>query len=552
MLKQRIANYFGSLSFTGLTTGILFLCVSVTPSLLPRHYVVQGLLSGLSLAIGYGVGVGLLVIYRFLELKEPKERVQQIGRRVIGGLLAITVLASFWRMTAWQNSIRDLMQMPALESAYHLRVACIAVLFAVMLLAVSRLLLKFGQYLSTKLQRFVPRRIANAIGFFLVVLGLFLLTNDVIAVRLLHAVDKVFLKIDEVAGDDLEQPADSQFTGSDESRVPWKSIGKQGKLFVLQGPAQADITKFHDATAKHPIRVYVGLRSRETMQERARLALEELKRQGGFERSVLIVATPTGTGWLDPSGVDTVEYLHRGDTAIVSMQYSYLPSWITLPVDPGLASESATALFDVIYAYWRTLPKTSRPELYLHGLSLGALGSESSVSLYTVFEDPIQGAVWSGTPFPARGWQEIVKHRNEGSPVWLPEINDGRMVRFTSQKDAVNTGDAWGPIRVVFIQHASDPMVWFSPDLAWRRPDWLNEPRGPDVSPHLGWFPIVTFLQTACDLPMATAVPLGYGHNYAPSAYIDAWLAVTEPENWTPEMTTRLKELFKQKATPKP
>jgi uncharacterized membrane protein len=66
------------------------------------------------------------------------------------------------------------------------------------------------------------------------------------------------------------------------------------------------------------------------MEQRAELALEELKRVGGFSRSVLVVATPTGTGWLDPGAVDTVEYLHAGDTAIVSMQYSHLPSWITI------------------------------------------------------------------------------------------------------------------------------------------------------------------------------------------------------------------------------
>ena len=38
--------------------------------------------------------------------------------------------------------------------------------------------------------------------------------------------------------------------------------------------------------------------------------------------------------------VDSIEYLHRGDTAIVSMQYSYLPSWITILVDPVRSIDS--------------------------------------------------------------------------------------------------------------------------------------------------------------------------------------------------------------------
>tara|TARA_R110001592_G_C13017549_1_gene737252 strand:+ start:207 stop:563 length:357 start_codon:yes stop_codon:yes gene_type:complete len=90
-------------------------------------------------------------------------------------------------------------------------------------------------------------------------------------------------------------------------------------------------------------------------------------------------------------------------------------------------------------------------------------------------------------------------------------------------------------------------MVWFSPSAAWHQPEWLSEPRGPDVSPGLRWYPIVTFLQVAFDLPMATSVPLGYGHNYSPSSYIDAWVAVTQPEGWSQTDLDRLREHF---ATP--
>jgi uncharacterized membrane protein len=53
---------------------------------------------------------------------------------------------------------------------------------------------------------------------------------------------------------------------------------------------------------------------------------------GGFERSVLVVATPTGSGWLDNGAVDTLEYLHGGDTAIVATQYSYLPRAFDIPM----------------------------------------------------------------------------------------------------------------------------------------------------------------------------------------------------------------------------
>lgn len=103
---------------------------------------------------------------------------------------------------------------------------------------------------------------------------------------------------------------------------------------------------------------------------------------------------------------------------------------------------------------------------------------------------------------------------------------------------------AGGRCAMCLFQYASDPMFFFSPDLLLHKPEWLNGERGPDVSPHLTWYPIITCLQIAFDLPMATSVPRGYGHNYSPANYIDAWIAVTEPKNWTDKDTKRLNHLL--------
>jgi uncharacterized membrane protein len=129
--------------------------------------------------------------------------------------------------------------------------------------------------------------------------------------------------------------------------------------------------------------------------------------------------------------------------------------------------------------------------------------------------------------------------------MWLPTFRDGSLLRFTGKESCLAQGDQrWGPMRFVYIQHASDPMCFFSPDLLYRRPAWLLDPRGPDVSPSLRWYPIVTFLQTAFDLPMATSVPIGYGHNYAPSSYLDAWIAVSQPSGWSDDHTLRVNRLL--------
>jgi uncharacterized membrane protein len=73
-----------------------------------------------------------------------------------------------------------------------------------------------------------------------------------------------------------------------------------------------------------------------------------------------------------------------------------------------------------------------------------------------------------------------------------------------------------------------------------RQPQWMVPPRGEDVSPLLQWFPIVTALQVGIDMMFAAAVPPGHGHDYAAEDYIEAWRAVTAPENWTDEDSKRL------------
>ena len=549
MTNSWLGRYSQTFSFWGLVVGTLFFSASLTPSLLPRPHFVQGVLAGFAAAVGYGVGVSFIALWQYLELPRASGRLDRYSRYASVVVAALIAVGFLWRNSVWQNSIRELMGMEPVATTHPMRVGFIAVLMAVALVASARGLRYCWQVIHRRVSRFVPRRVSYVLSTILVFILVILVANHIIARQALNLADAVFREIDERSDHEIPQPTEPNASGSEASLIAWDSIGLQGKNFVVHGPTEQEISDFLGRQAQAPLRVYVGVRSRESMQERAQLALEELKRVGGFERSVLVVTTPTGTGWLDPGAVDTIEYLHGGDTAIVSMQYSYLPSWITILVDPERSRHSAQYLFKEIYNYWTRLPHDHRPKLYLHGLSLGSLGSESSTDMFTIFADPFQGALWSGPPFPSTDWNELTRARNPGSPMWLPTFRDGSLVRFTGRESCLqDQGDRWGPMRIVYVQHASDPMVFFSGSLLFRRPEWLQGQRGPDVSPYLNWCPIVTFLQVGFDLPMATSVPTGYGHNYAPSTYLDAWIAVTNPPNWTTDDTRRLKALLAQQA----
>ena len=100
----------------------------------------------------------------------------------------------------------------------------------------------------------------------------------------------------------------------------------------------------------------------------------------------------------------------------------------------------------------------------------------------------------------------------------------------------------------MYLQHASDPIAWWTPNLLFREPDWLREPRGYDVSPRMDWIPVVTFLQVSADMAVAVDVPDGHGHRYVRDV-VNGWAAVLQPPGWTPEKTERLRPIMRRRLT---
>ncbi|WP_281983228.1 alpha/beta-hydrolase family protein [Thalassorhabdomicrobium marinisediminis] len=268
--------------------------------------------------------------------------------------------------------------------------------------------------------------------------------------------------------------------------------------------------------------------------------MAELIRQGGFEREVLIVAMPPGTGWLDPGAMDTVEYMHGGDIATVSTQYSYFQSPLALILETQAGLDQAGALISTVHGYWRGLPEDARPRIYIHGLSLGAWSSMHGTDLFALLDDPIDGAVWAGPPFPSSMWQGIVASRNEGSPYILPELGNGRLVRFANHHTSAGGPGGWGDMRIVYLQYSSDPIVFFESASLFRKPEWMGEDAGPDVSPHMRFMPVVTQFQLAVDMALANTAPPGHGHAYYGRDYVGPWVAVTAPADWSEDDTRRL------------
>jgi uncharacterized membrane protein len=292
-----------------------------------------------------------------------------------------------------------------------------------------------------------------------------------------------------------------------------------------------------------PIRVYVGLRSATSLQSESTLAVRELERTGAFNRKVLVVATTTGTGWLNPAMIDPLEYMYHGDTAVVAIQYSFLPSWISFLADKAPAQEAGRDLFDAVYGKWHQLPAASRPALAVFGESLGSFGGEAAFSGTEDIRDRTSGVLWVGPTNSNTLWSRFTAGRDPGSPQWRPAYQGGRTVRFASAPATEAAGPGWEPPRVLYLQNASDPIVWWSWQLAFHQPDWLRETHAPDVSSAMHWYPLVTFWQVAADLALATAVPAGHGHTYGMLQGASSWASIIPPPGWSATRTADLGKL---------
>src|SRR3984893_3945168 len=128
-----------SLCGVGVVLGALFLAASLTPTLVPRSYLTQGVLAGICFAIGYAAGIFWRWLWHYLELPEPSARLRSTTNTIVAVAALLVAVTFLWRAAEWQNSIRGAMGLPPVETAHPLKVCAIALITFVVLLVLARL-----------------------------------------------------------------------------------------------------------------------------------------------------------------------------------------------------------------------------------------------------------------------------------------------------------------------------------------------------------------------------------------------------------------------------
>ncbi|MEE4024587.1 alpha/beta-hydrolase family protein [Gordonia sp. PKS22-38] len=527
--------------FAPMAVAVVFVWLAMTPSLLPRGAFFQGVVSGASAAVGYCLGVFVSWFIRFMMSRDEPWRPASRRLWTVLGIVALvgTVLMLLW-FANWQTEIRSIMDVDGLPWTSYPLIAITAVIVFLLLVTFGRLFAFAVRWSVRHLNRIAPPRVSAAVGAIVVVALTIFILNGVVAKYSMQWLNASFAAANEETKAETSPPTSSLRSGGPGSLVTWDSLGREGRVFVSKGPDVGALSLFNGSPAQEPIRVYAGLESADSLREEAELATEELVRTGGLEREVVAVASTTGSGWVNKATVDSLEYMYNGDIATVSMQYSYLPSWLSFLVDKERARQAGRALFEAVSERVRAIPEAERPKLIVFGESLGSFAGEAAFGTIPALAARTDGALFSGPTFNNTLWNDTVSNRDPGSPQVLPVYDDGTHVRFIADETDLSRPDApWEQSRLVYLQHSSDPITWWSPRLILNEPDWLDEPRGRDVLSSTRWIPFVTFLQVSADMAVAVNVPDGHGHDYK-SSIPYAWAQILQPPGWTDAKTVAL------------
>ncbi|WP_290218147.1 alpha/beta-hydrolase family protein [Corynebacterium atrinae] len=569
-LRMTKRRHFSERLLPGIVGAEIATWWAVSPSLLPRPWWAIAANVAVCQGVGHAIGTGAA-----WTMSKAFDRAGHRPQRLItlatlhAGHLAIASIT----VAAAALSLRRQDQQSQLVGLGHLRGAKQAAVGAAVGTAGYGALLLLGEAAQLSVDR-LGRRLSRImppwLGWPLATMGVagaaFILSDRLLMRRIIARLARRAAHLNQAVFPGVAMPWEPERSGSPWSRENWTRVGAQGRAVLALGPRARDIAKVTGLEEVHePIRIFVGLVPGRSFASATQQVLAEMDRTGAFRRDTLVIQTSTGTGWITDWSVDAVEFLTGGNCATMSMQYSYLPSAVSYYLDRDTPVRASRILVAAVLSRLEQMDPDDRPKLYVAGESLGAYG------MVTAFEDledlltRVDGAVFSGAPRFTRLTQELTATRDAGSPERLPIVDGGKHVRFTAHEshltrdfNGLEYRNDWLKPKIIFAQHASDPIVWWDIPLIWRRPAWLTEPgtRGRpapraqrlDVVTGIRWIPFITSWQIGLDQLTSNATAGGHGHNYHEEMlwYWDAVLGADAAVRLAPSLAAKAAEFIRR------
>lgn len=503
--------------------------LGLTPSLIYRGWFYQGVVSGLAAGIGYGIGV--FAHWVWTRYVTRRTLLPRWAYRVALALLTLWVLVTAALSRRWQIELAAATGAEANPRWWDVLNGPVAILVFLALVALARSMQLAARGASARLpERFTPR--ARTVTSWVAVLIIAMWTlNTVVPGAILWAGEQTFSSANASADEQDTAPVTPLRSGSSESYIDFDTVGNYGARFLNQG--------YHAELTHEPIRLYAGLES----GGRAQLLIDELTRTEATDREAILIVMPTGTGWVNHQVAQAFEILYDGNTATVAAQYSYLPSAFHFIAGGEAVSQAGEEWLTPLIDWWNDLDPDTRPELYLYGESLGTTGIEVAFSSVRDVVNSVDGILLTGPPNFNPLWSQLTEERDSGSPEIKPKHADQPAVHFANTSADARALYSQSP-NLLYVQRPSDPIVWWSPELIFTKPDWLEEEPGYDRSEHMRWIPFITFLQVSADLPVSQQVGQSHGHNYG-DTLLDGLAAIAEPGRFSPHEVDELRDAYR-------
>ena len=294
-------------------------------------------------------------------------------------------------------------------------------------------------------------------------------------------------------------PSNPHVSAGPASDMPFDSIGKEGRRFVNMTLTHHEITHVMGEPAVDPVRIVCGYESADDLRERAALGIADLEACGGFERSLICVASPTGVGYVNYTIIEALEYLTRGNCATIVPQYALVPSALAMPktIDGVMLTRY---VLEAIQARLQSIPAERRPRVVLMGESLGAnVALDVStvpgpfVGIPALEHLGVSGGVYFGVPFRTEFWR-----RWRDNPEAMDPEHELLLVAEPSEAPVLAPGE----MRHLMVVHHDDPVNKYAYSMVLQPPWWMGPPttRPPMVPRETRWRPITSFVIATVDL----------------------------------------------------
>lgn len=530
--------HFGGVSGSGMLLAVAAYIGAYTPSLLPRPWPLQGLVAGICGVLGYVVGLWIgAAIGAFARWADLRVSIRPSARRALLrawlATLVLVVLAFPLTTLAWQRYAAQYVGFAPPGVGFVLGSTAVAVVVFAVFIGLWRLIAGLVDWLTRRLRsRLLWASAAHTVATVLTVVIVAVVVDQVVLRGGFALASREADRVNAATPAGQQAPTSTLRSGGPGSSQTWESLGQDGAFFVSRGPDADAIARVTGRPADDPIRLFAGYSHDRSLEQIRDAVLAEMDRTHAFERRAIYVVTATSTGYINDWSVSSLEYLFGGDTATVSMAYSTLPSAIALLSERTAPPQAARLLLTSVRERLAAIPKERRPKLYVGGESLGAYGGNGAFDSPEAMLAEVDGALWTGTPSFTPNHATLTGRRAFGSTEVNPVVDGGLHVRFAGRA-AELTADQYGHRygewrypRVAYLQHESDPVVWWGPDLLLRTPDWLRETRVGDTMATMSWLPLVTFWQVSADMAVSNNVPGGFGHRYFEFETLPAWAAI--------------------------